>query len=184
MMSFNKFTSIYLVLSKGNTFRYNFLMQCQLKFSFHKTDIFDKIWTAKFWVFWVYKLVDWLKLFLHSNVMKNQFQSKIRGNLYCIFVVRKNESSISGTEMINQNSKTKLSDPSPQKKKKKKQNYVVIWDTLIHLLFLKFSLFQKKFFFSLGPRTVVQVSSTPDPFYFCLSHRWFDSKDQDTFKGR
>ena len=120
MMSFNKFTSIYLVLSKGNTFRYNFLMQCQLKFSFHKTDIFDKIWTAKFWVFWVYKLVDWLKLFLHSNVMKNQFQSKIRGNLYCIFVVRKNESSISGTEMINQNSKTKLSDPPPQKKKKNK----------------------------------------------------------------
>lgn len=50
--------------------------------------------------------------------MKNQFQSKIRENLHCIFVVRKNESSISGTEMINQNSKTKLSDPSPPQKKK------------------------------------------------------------------
>ena len=31
------------MLRKGNIFRYNLLMQCQLKFSLHKADLFDKI---------------------------------------------------------------------------------------------------------------------------------------------
>ena len=31
------------MLRKENIFRYNFFMQCQLKFSLHKADIFDKI---------------------------------------------------------------------------------------------------------------------------------------------